>query len=114
MATCLAGVRRATWAELTERFGVGSEARFRGLARLRHLHELAARTGKLCNFFVFGSFVSAAPDPRDVDVVLIMTGDFRLEESPPVNAARCSRTRKRRHATERASSGCAKAWCPGH
>lgn len=31
-------------------------------------------------FLVFGSFVSAAAEPRDVDVVLIMAADFRLEE----------------------------------
>ncbi|HXM81863.1 MAG TPA: hypothetical protein VN929_08030 [Burkholderiales bacterium] len=30
----------------------------------------------------FGSFVSAVPDPRDVDVVLVMGDDFRLEDCP--------------------------------
>jgi len=46
------------------------------------LHELAIRTGFLGNFYVFGSFVSGVPDPRDVDVVLIMAGSFRLENCP--------------------------------
>jgi hypothetical protein len=27
----------------------------------------------------FGSFVSATPEPRDVDVVLVMASDFQLE-----------------------------------
>ena len=31
---------------------------------------------------VFGSFVSAGADPRDVDIVLVMAADFRLEEAP--------------------------------
>jgi len=31
---------------------------------------------------VFGSFVSSTADPRDVDVVLVMAADFKLEESP--------------------------------
>lgn len=31
---------------------------------------------------VFGSFVSAGTDPRDVDIVLVMAEDFRLEEVP--------------------------------
>jgi len=31
---------------------------------------------------VFGSFVSAAPEPRDVDLALVMAGDFRLEDCP--------------------------------
>lgn len=33
-------------------------------------------------FLVFGSFVSTIPEPRDVDVVLVMAADFRLEGSP--------------------------------
>jgi len=41
------GIYPATWAEVTERFGTHSETRIRALSRLRHLHELAVRTGKL-------------------------------------------------------------------
>ena len=77
-----AGVHAAGWTEIGERFGKGSEARVRALAKLKHLHELAARTGMLKSFYVFGSFVSAAPEPRDVDVVLVMAGDFRMEACP--------------------------------
>lgn len=51
-------------------------------AKLRHLHELAHRTGALVRFLVFGSFVSAAAEPRNVDVVLVMAADFRLEDAP--------------------------------
>src|SRR2546423_6952620 len=43
--------------------------RVRAFATLRHLYALATRTGALRNFYVFGSFVSALPQPRDVDVV---------------------------------------------
>ena len=64
------------------RFGRGSAARTHGFARLRHLHELAARTTKLLRFIVFGSFVSDVPVPRDVDVVLVMDADFRIEDAP--------------------------------
>jgi hypothetical protein len=49
---------------------------------LRHLYELAARTGKVKRFLVFGSFVSDAPAPRDIDIALVMAGDFRLEDAP--------------------------------
>ena len=31
---------------------------------------------------MFGSFVSATIAPRDIDVLLVMTADFRLEEAP--------------------------------
>jgi len=76
------GVHGAGWAEIGQRFGTRSSARVRALAMLKHLHELAIRTGALKSFYVFGSFVSAAPDPRDADAILIMRGDFRLEDCP--------------------------------
>ena len=76
------GVHAAGWPEIGQRFGTGSNARQRALATLKHLHELAIRTGALRHFYVFGSFVSATTDPRDVDVILIMRGDFRFENCP--------------------------------
>jgi hypothetical protein len=76
------GIHAAPWSEVAERFGSGTESRQRALAKLRHLHELAERTGKLVRFLVFGSFVSSAPNPRDVDVALVMAADFKVEEAP--------------------------------
>lgn len=76
------GVHAAGWTEIKGRFGTGTSARVRAFATLEHLHQLAVRTGSLRNFYVFGSFVSAVPEPRDVDVVLVMNSDFRLENSP--------------------------------
>lgn len=76
------GIHAATWTEIEERFGRASEARVRALSRLKHVHALASRTGWLGNFYVFGSFVSGVPNPRDVDVILIMDGEFKLEDCP--------------------------------
>jgi hypothetical protein len=76
------GIHPAGWDEIEKRFGRGSEARVRAFGKLRLLHELAIRTGHLTRFLVFGSFVSGVPEPRDVDVVLVMTEDFRLENAP--------------------------------
>jgi hypothetical protein len=76
------GIHPATWPEIAARFGQGTEARVRALAKLRYLYELAVRTGKLGRFLVFGSFVSNAANPRDLDVVLVMSADFKLEEAP--------------------------------
>jgi hypothetical protein len=56
------------------------------MATLKHLHELAVLTGRLRSFYVFGSFVSVAPAPRDVDVILIMRQGFRLEDCPRESA----------------------------
>ena len=77
-----AGVHEADWPEIEQRFGRGSEARVRAFARLRHVYELADRTGWLQRFLVFGSFVSAVADPQDIDVVLIMGATFKVEEAP--------------------------------
>lgn len=81
------GIHSAGWDEIEERFGRGSDARVRAFGKLRLLYQLAVRTGCLARFLVFGSFVSGVPEPRDVDVVLIMTENFSLE-----NAGRESRT----------------------
>jgi len=75
------GIHPAGWDEIEKQFGRGSEARVRAFGRLRLLYELALRTECLVRFLVFGSFVSGAPEPRDVDVVLAMTEHFRLEET---------------------------------
>jgi hypothetical protein len=83
------GVYEANWQEFEAQFGRGSAKRIRAFATLQHLYELADRTGRLRRFLVFGSFVSNAAGPRDVDVdvVLIMDADFELE-----HASRESRT----------------------
>lgn len=76
------GIHLASLSEIANRFGVGSDARTRALVKLKHLMELAERTGRLLRFLIFGSFVSATLSPRDVDIVLIMQDDFKLEEAP--------------------------------
>ena len=76
------GIHPGGWSEIEQRFGTGSVSRSGGYAKLRHLHQLAERTEQLVRFLVFGSFVSAGADPRDVDVVLVMAAEFHLEEVP--------------------------------
>ncbi|TRZ68047.1 MAG: hypothetical protein D4S02_04310 [Rhodocyclaceae bacterium] len=76
------GIHRTAWDEIEHRFGKGARRRSRALAKLRHLHELAARTGALERFLIFGSFVSSKAEPRDVDIVLVMKNEFRLEDAP--------------------------------
>ena len=76
------GVHVASWPEIERRFGSGSSAREGAMATLKHLHELALRTGALRAFYVFGSFVSAASTPRDIDLALVMDAGFCLEDCP--------------------------------
>ena len=47
--------------------------------RLRALLELAAANGKLRRVFIWGSFVTAKPAPRDLDILLIMDEDFEVD-----------------------------------
>jgi hypothetical protein len=70
------GVYPVTLAEAVARFGHGSVQRRVVADRLVRLHTLATSTGCVARFVVFGSFVTAKPDPRDVDVVLIMEDRF--------------------------------------
>jgi hypothetical protein len=72
------GLHKATLAEVLKRFGTGSPARRQTTATLQRIHQLVVATGKLERFVIFGSYVTAKPDPHDVDVVLVMKDDFSL------------------------------------
>ena len=48
--------------------------------RLERVYELAAATGHMKRFIVFGSFVAAKPEPNDVDVFLVMHDTFDLNQ----------------------------------
>lgn len=72
------GVYGATLSEVLERFGRGSVQRRAVADRLNRLYQLAASTRQLARFVVFGSFITAKPDPNDVDIVLLMEDAFDL------------------------------------
>jgi hypothetical protein len=76
------GVHRASWIEVMGRFGGGAGQRDVCARRLAHIYELARRTGGLQRLVIFGSYVTAKANPNDVDVILIMDDDFRLENCP--------------------------------
>lgn len=66
--------------EFLNRFGTGSARRKWLGERLQELFALAKSTGKLERIFVWGSFVSAKESPNDVDLLLLMSGDFQLKD----------------------------------
>lgn len=72
------GVYRATLSEVRERFGQGTVRRRAVVDRLVRIYRLAASTGQLARFVVFGSFVTAKAEPNDVDIVLLMEDSFDL------------------------------------
>src|SRR5262249_33708061 len=73
------GVYAVTLDEIRARFGAGTTQRQEVTARLNHIVEMAARTGFLDRLIVFGSYITAKPEPNDVDVVIVMRDDFRAE-----------------------------------
>jgi hypothetical protein len=73
------GVHVADWQEFQTRFCGSSSRRVWLSGRLRTLLELAAINGKLRRVFIWGSFITAKPAPKDLDILLIMDDDFEVD-----------------------------------
>ena len=69
------GLHLATEAEITFRFGTSTTRRRRLALRLRRWIELSRCVGAK-RLFVDGSFVTAKPEPNDVDAVVWLGNDF--------------------------------------
>jgi hypothetical protein len=72
-------VHRATLEEVVTRFSTGTQQRETVTARLLRICDLVRATGKLQRLILFGSYVTAKPSPRDIDIVLVMQDTFRVE-----------------------------------
>ena len=70
------GVHVAPLYAIAERFGTGTPRRQVLASRLQELLRLACATGQLQRAFLWGSFISDAPFPRDLDVFLLMREGF--------------------------------------
>jgi Family of unknown function (DUF6932) len=76
------GRHGASFDEVIDRFGLGTDQRRAVTDRLRRIHELAVATGHVDRLVVFGSYVSDVARPNDVDVILVMRDDFLIEQCP--------------------------------
>jgi len=72
------GVHAASLEDALSRFGQSTVQRKLVGTRLERIYKLAAATGHLKRFVIFGSFVTAKPDPNDIDVFLVMHDSFEL------------------------------------
>jgi hypothetical protein len=70
------GVYPLTLREAIAQLGTVSPQRMLVALRLERLFRLTSATGHVARFVVFGSFVTANPDPNDVDVFLLMEDAF--------------------------------------
>jgi hypothetical protein len=82
------GVHPATIDEVIARFGQAGLQRQLVTKRLLRVFEFAKGTGYLERFVIFGSYVTAKPNPNDVEIVLVMQDDFIGKERPLAIAAR--------------------------
>lgn len=70
------GVHKVSIRETLERFAASTLQR-RGVGlRLERIYAAAMNSGYLWRFIVFGSFVTAKPEPKDVDIFMIMNDEF--------------------------------------
>ena len=76
------GIYRATFAEVIAHFGYGTAQRVIITTRLERIYELSRHTGDLQRFIIFGSYITAEPTPRDVDIFLVMRGGFQPRDAP--------------------------------
>ena len=72
------GVHTASLVETVSRFGTGSHRRKLLAIRLERIYQIAAQTGYLARFVVFGSFITEKYEPNDVDIFIIMDDNFDM------------------------------------
>lgn len=72
------GIHQATIDEVIAQFGSGTLQREVVAARLQRIYQIAKDTGNLQQLIIFGSYITAKPEPNDVDVVIIFNDDFDL------------------------------------
>jgi hypothetical protein len=74
------GVHLASLDEIVRRFGTATPQRQNVTARLLRIHQLLLATGKLERLILYGSYVTVKAEPNDVDIFLVMAGDFDIDE----------------------------------
>ncbi len=70
-------IHQAIISDVLQYFGTSNLQRQIVARRLEKVYKLAQGTGRLSRFVVFGSFVTAKPEPNDVDVFMLQR--FALE-----------------------------------
>ena len=74
------GIYNATLDDVLDRFGKSSIQRKIIASRLQRIYEIAATTGHLRRFIIFGSFVTTKLKPNDIDVFMIMEDTFDVSQ----------------------------------
>ncbi|MDE0317423.1 MAG: hypothetical protein OXM61_21305 [Candidatus Poribacteria bacterium] len=72
------GIHTATIDEVIAQFGSGTPQRMTVTQRLQRIYQLAKSTDHLERILIFGSYITAKPEPNDIDVVIIFDDDFDM------------------------------------
>ena len=72
------GIHKTTIDEVVSQFGSGTSQREIVTERLQRIYQLTKGTGYLQRFLIFGSYITAKPEPNDIDVVLVFDDDFNM------------------------------------
>lgn len=75
------GVYQASLGEVVTHFGGDTSERQIASTRLERIYHLAAETGHLKRFAVFGSFITSKEAPNDVDIFIIMDDEFDVSRT---------------------------------
>ena len=73
------GVHRASLIELLDRFGNRTDLRQQATDALLLMLNLARGTACLDRFIIFGSYITAKAEPNDVDLFLVMSSQFDVD-----------------------------------
>ena len=75
-----AGLHDCTVEEVRQRFGVfaGTDHRVHLFARLQSFINEARASGLVVSLLLNGSYVTAKPDPNDIDLVVVVSGEHDL------------------------------------
>lgn len=72
-------VHRARLSEIVTRFGESSFQRRRIIEKLVRVFNVCRELPEFNRLVIYGSFVTTKENPRDIDLLLIMNDDFRIE-----------------------------------
>jgi hypothetical protein len=75
------GIYRAPLPEVIAQFGTSTLQRRLVAQRLACSYTLVRSTGQLARFIIFGSFVTAKREPKDVDIFLPMEDSFDAHQA---------------------------------
>lgn len=74
------GLHQATLDEVIVRFGSSSDARKALTTHLLRIYNLVDATNKLERFIIFGSYITEKIAPDDIDLFLVMTEEFNIDD----------------------------------